>query len=142
MFNLKLYIYNHLNNYQSCHKIILSLYSMYFHEIISESEKIKNENINFKLIIPLPKKVETYNKSQMSLDEQFEIILKYFYNCGDFSTISNDVNEINCFELLAISEVLQIKCLSDNLSLIILKDFITKANCLKMVLDCIRVNNI
>jgi len=121
---------------------LLCIHSKYFNEIISETEKLKNQlkiaTDNIK--IPLLEKIPTNFKSEINIDDEMNLILKYIYNNGDFTNILKEITPTNCLEILSLSKSLGIDKLSECLISFIIKNILTKENCLKLYIDSIKVN--
>lgn len=119
---------------------MLCLYSRYFYEVISELDKEgKGTGSAIELEIPLVDKIKTYFNSEINVDGEIDIILKFIYNNGDFSKILNQLSPNNCLELFSLCKSLGIELLNEKLSFYIIRDLLKKENSIKMYLDSKKV---
>lgn len=71
-----------------------------------------------------------------------EIITKFIYNGGDFSSIKEQITETNCFEILSIANSIGMEELSDFIANHIGNQFLNKENCLKIYNDILNVSKV
>jgi len=118
----------------------LCLHSKYFYEVITEIEKAKlNNNNSDDLIIPLVNKIPTNINNEIIYDAEMDLILKFIYNNGDFSKISQEITVSNCFQIISLCKGLGIDSLADKISNHISSNFLKIENSLKFHLDSIKV---
>ncbi len=91
------------------------------------------------MVIQIPNIIQTNIKSDISLDEQMSLILRFIYCQGDISYISSKLNENNSFDILSLTNTLGMESLSFNLGRFIKKNFLNKDNCLKILGDSLIV---
>jgi hypothetical protein len=105
---------------------------------VEKKSKIFNFSTN-SLEIPLTEKLETTIKSELNLEKLLQILIKYIYNSGDFSSIIDQISDKNCFEILSLANSIGMEEFSDSLADFIGENFLTKENCLKIYNDVLNV---
>ncbi len=127
--------------------MIISAGSEYFYNYLQNYEnKIKESNINKedliikkKFVIEIPHILESAI-STADEDSVIPILLKFWYSNQKFKKIENELNIDNIFVLLSLTCILGIPKLKSKLFKLIYEKFITADNCMRVLLDSLKVN--